>query len=92
MGVKITVKIIPNSRRDKICGYINSGILKIKIIRKPIGGQANKYLIKLLSEQLGIPKRNVSIIKGERSRIKIIELNGITKDIFNKLIINGNRK
>ena len=55
MTIKIKVKITPNARQDKICGYLEKDILKIKIKAKPVDGKANLYLIKYLITKEQIP-------------------------------------
>ena len=88
MTIKIKVKITPNAHKDKICGYIEKDILKIKIKAKPIDGKANLYLIKYLSKELDIPQSNFSIIKGRTSRIKILEIINIgSREFIEKLPI-----
>jgi len=82
MSIKIKVKIIPNARQDKICGYLEKDILKIKIKAKPIEGKANSYLIKYLSKELEIPQSCFAIIKGKTSRIKVLEISNIGKKEF----------
>jgi len=84
MTIKLHVKIIPNARQDEICGFIDKDILKIKIKAKPVDGRANAYLIKYLSKKLDIPRRNIAIIKGKTSRIKVIEVIDIGKKEFNE--------
>jgi len=82
MSIKIKVKIIPNARQDKICGYLEKDMLKIKIKAKPIDGKANSYLINYLSKELDIPKSYLTIIKGKTSRIKMVEVSNIGKKEF----------
>ncbi len=48
--------------------------LKIYLTAAPIDGKANKELIKLLSEKLSVSKSKINIIKGEKSKEKIIEV------------------
>jgi len=48
--------------------------LKIYLTAAPIDGRANKELIKLLSEKLGVSKSKVRIIRGEKSKEKVIEI------------------
>lgn len=48
--------------------------IKAYVRAVPIKGKANKELIKLLSEELNINKNKISIIKGETSSNKIIEI------------------
>jgi uncharacterized protein (TIGR00251 family) len=53
----------------------NLPFLKIYLTSVPVQGKANKELVKLLSQELGISKSRISIIKGEKSKEKIIEIN-----------------
>jgi len=88
MTIKLLVKVIPNARQDEICGYVDKDILKIRIRAKPVDGKANAYLIKYLSKELDIPRRNIAIIKGKTSRIKVLEITNIGKnDLIKKLLI-----
>jgi len=48
--------------------------LKIYLIAVPVDGKANKELIKLLSKELGISKCKINIIKGEKNKEKVIEI------------------
>ena len=88
MTIKLLVKVIPNARQDKICGYVDKDILKIRIRAKPVDGKANAYLIKYLSKELDIPRRNIAIIKGKTSRVKVLEITNIEEnDLIEKLLI-----
>ncbi len=49
--------------------------LKIYLTAVPVDGKANKELIKLLAEKLGVSKSRIEIIKGEKNKEKIIEIN-----------------
>ncbi|MBP9760790.1 MAG: DUF167 domain-containing protein [Candidatus Magasanikbacteria bacterium] len=46
----------------------------VRLTAPPTGGQANKQLIQILSKELGIPKSHMNIIRGEKSRNKVIEI------------------
>lgn len=48
--------------------------LRIYLTAVPVDGKANRELIKLLSEKLNVGKNKISIIKGEKSKEKIIEV------------------
>ncbi|MBN2325454.1 MAG: DUF167 domain-containing protein [Spirochaetes bacterium] len=41
---------------------------------KPVDGKANNDAVSLLADYMGVPKRNVTIIKGERSKDKVFEI------------------
>ena len=49
-------------------------VYRVKIAEKPVNGEANKGLIKALSDYFNVPQRNVSILSGETSRDKLIEI------------------
>ncbi len=71
-GYRINVKVVANSKSNSI-EFLDEYI-KIKITQQAIEGKANKAIIQYLSELLGISKTKISIVKGEKSSIKIIEI------------------
>ena len=40
----------------------------------PVDGAANEALVALLAERLGVPKRQVVIVRGATSRQKVVEI------------------
>jgi uncharacterized protein (TIGR00251 family) len=48
--------------------------IEIGIMVKPVKGEANLEVIKKIAKYLGIPKSNVRIVAGEKSRHKIVEV------------------
>ncbi len=84
---KIDIKIIPGAKEDKIIE--ENGVIKVRLKAKPIEGKANKYLISYLSKKLKIPKSKISIIKGEKSREKLLEILGYDKITIKDKLING---
>ena len=49
-------------------------VYKIKIMEKPIDGQANQAVIRVLAEYFKVPARKITIISGHVSREKLIEI------------------
>ena len=76
--MKISIKVIPNAKQNEITegGFDESGarILKVRVNQPPEDGKANKAAIELLAKYLKVKKSAVSIISGETSRNKIIEI------------------
>ena len=70
--MRIKVKVKPSAKQNKI--EERDGIYFIWVKEKAEKGKANKKLIELLSEYFKVPKSNVEIKTGERSRNKIIEI------------------
>jgi uncharacterized protein (TIGR00251 family) len=74
--MRITVRVIPRSSKNVL--KWEEGILKARITAPPVDGAANEALIVLLAERLGLPKRAISIVRGEKGRQKVVEIVGMT--------------
>jgi len=79
---------MPNAHANQINSVLSDGTFKIKIKAQPISGKANKELIAFLADILSIRKSNVIIISGEKSKNKIIELEGIEEKKFYEILEN----
>jgi uncharacterized protein (TIGR00251 family) len=82
-GIRFEVKVQPRSARNQINGEVE-GVLKVKLTAPPVDGEANQALINFFSKSLGIPKKDVILLKGETSRNKLIEIKGLSPDEFIK--------
>ncbi|MGD1278033.1 MAG: DUF167 domain-containing protein [Tepidisphaeraceae bacterium] len=78
-GVVLHVKVVPGSSRDRIVGPYGDG-LKITVTKPPEGGAANKAVVTLLAEALGLPARNIQILRGQTGPRKDVFIRGITAD------------
>lgn len=67
------VKIIPNSKINKIIEQTET-FLKLKLTAPAKEGKANRALLDFLSEYFKMPKSQIQIIQGEKSREKKIKL------------------
>ena len=70
--INLKVKVKPNSAKNEIVSFDkNNNSLVVKIAAVPEKDKANRELIKFLSKKL---KKKVRIVKGLKSREKIISL------------------
>jgi len=76
-ALEINIKVEPRSSRAGIVGPYGNG-LKVKLTSPPVEGKANKELIEVLAKGFKLRKKDVRIIKGEKSKNKIVRLNGVT--------------
>ncbi|MGO9147973.1 MAG: DUF167 domain-containing protein [Desulfomonilia bacterium] len=72
----ISCRVQPNSAREGT-GEIKNAAVVIHLNAPAVEGKANDALIKFLSKRLGISKSRISIIKGERSRNKLVAVEGL---------------
>ena len=70
--MKISVKVKPNSKIEKI--EEQAGIFLIHVKEPPQEDKANQAVINLLSSYFKLPKSRISILKGKKSRQKIVEI------------------
>lgn len=71
--------MIPRAGRSGFAG-LRDGALLVRLAAAPVDGAANDELIALLSKTLRIPKRDVTIVSGERSRSKRIRIAGLDRE------------
>ena len=68
-GVLIRIMVQPRASRNEIAG-LQENELKIRLTATPVEGAANDLCRQFLSRQLHIPKRDITIAAGEKSRHK----------------------
>lgn len=68
----ITVKVIPKSSKSEVIGWENDQ-LKIRLKAVPEKGEANEELIRVLADYFDIPKSQITIIRGHKSRTKTLQ-------------------
>ncbi len=70
--MKLTPKASKNSIEGLEKSHDEKSFLKVKVRDIPEKGKANKALCNLISKYIGIPKRDVLIVSGPKSRHKNI--------------------
>jgi uncharacterized protein (TIGR00251 family) len=67
---------------------LRDGVLIVKLAAAPVDGAANEELIALLAKTLEIPKRDITIVSGERSPTKRLRIAGLDRErALAKLIV-----
>ena len=72
----IAIRVIPRSPRSRVDG-LRGGAVLIRLAAPPVDGAANEELVAFLSDVLGLPRRNITIVSGETSRDKRVRIEGI---------------
>ncbi len=78
-GVTFIVKAVPGSSKTDICGLLDR-MLKIKIATAAEKGKANQSLIECLADRLGVRKNAISLLSGNTSPVKHIQVLGISAE------------
>jgi hypothetical protein len=80
--VSITVRVIPRTSKPGIAGT-RDGALLVRLQSSPVAGAANEELIQVIAKTFGVPKRDVAIVGGERSKLKRVAIATIDEQQLN---------
>jgi uncharacterized protein (TIGR00251 family) len=89
-GVLIDIRVIPRAGRSGVAGA-RAGALLVRLNAAPVEGAANVELMEVIAKALGVPKRAVTIVSGERSRQKRIRVAGVSEDDVSSRLLPGRR-
>ena len=87
-GVRLAIKVAPRSSRDGV-GGVEGDMLKVRLTAPPVDGKANAALEAFLSKALGVPRRDVVILRGDTARMKSILVRGVTASSAEALLLSG---
>jgi uncharacterized protein (TIGR00251 family) len=81
----LEIHLQPGAKRNEVAGF-RDGVLYVKVTALPQKGQANRALLELMAQTLGVPKSALAIIRGYTGRNKVVVIQGLTavelKDIL----------
>jgi len=83
--VILNVRVIPRAKKTELSGE-RDGALVVRVAAPPVEGAANEALIDFLARALGVPKRAVQVVSGERSRTKRVSITGVTETQLRALL------
>jgi uncharacterized protein (TIGR00251 family) len=84
-GVVLLVKVQPRASKDDIAGVVE-GALKVLLQAPAVEDRANEALCQYLARLLKTPKSAVRILSGSRSRVKRVEIRGVTGQEIRELL------
>ena len=75
---QLVVRVTPNARKSEILNWgmdeKGRSVLLMKLGAPPVDGKANTELIQFLAKTLGCTKSQITLLRGEGSRQKVLEL------------------
>ena len=80
--VRIAVRVRPGAKKNAVLGR-REDTWRITLQAPPIDGRANRACGEYLAKLLGLKRSAVSIVKGKKSRDKVIEISGLAQDDVN---------
>jgi len=84
-SVIITLKIRPSYPKAKI--LITDYSIELHVKEPPVKNKANQAILKFLSKVLEIPSNSIQLVQGQKSRTKIVAVEGLLpQQVYEKLI------
>jgi uncharacterized protein len=75
-SAQIRVRLRPRGGRDELIG-MRDGIVQVRVSAPPVDGKANEALCRLIARSVGVAPSKVSIVRGEKSRYKVVRVEGL---------------
>jgi uncharacterized protein (TIGR00251 family) len=79
ISCRLKVKAVPGASRSEIVGRLGEA-LKVRVAAPPEGGKANREILALLAERLGLAGADVTLVSGAASPAKVVALRGVTAE------------
>ena len=84
-AAQIEVRVQSRAKRNSI-EVVPGQPVKVYVTAPPEGGKANEAVVALLAKALSVAKGRVTIVRGHRSRTKLVKIDGLTRgDILRRL-------
>jgi uncharacterized protein YggU (UPF0235/DUF167 family) len=79
-SAQFDVRLTPRGGADRIDGVGPNGELLARVAAAPVDGAANRALIRLIADQLGVAPSAVVLLSGERGRRKRVSVDGVAPE------------
>lgn len=86
--IKLYVK--PNSVNTCAVGLYGDRV-RVRVSSPPERGKANRELIKFISTKLNIPKKNIKIVSGKKSKLKDIAIEDTSPQDLSLKLLNWSK-
>jgi uncharacterized protein len=82
---RIRVRVSPRAERSEITAY-REGVLLVRLPSPPVEGRANEELCRLLARRLRVGRRSLEVVRGARSRDKVLRVSGIEAETLERTL------
>src|SRR5205807_6385426 len=77
--VTLSLRVQPRASRNAVVGWTGD-TLNIRLTALPVEGAANAACLSFLADLLDLPPAQLEILRGDRSRNKVIRITGLSKE------------
>lgn len=87
--MRLRLRVVPRASRAEVVGWLQPGLLKVKVTAPPEGGRANQEVVALLAKELGLSRRDVRLEAGAKAREKIVLCTGLSPEELGRRLPRG---
>ena len=85
----LTVRLTPRAGADRVDGVVaapeGGKVLKVSVTAPPAEGRANEALLRLLAREWRLPRRDLALVSGAKSRDKLVHITGDGRTLADRL-------
>ena len=81
----LRVMVNPGAGRSEVVGQ-QGDALKVRVAAPPVDGRANRAVVELMAEVLGVKPGQVAVESGESSRSKRLRVEGVEPDHARRML------
>jgi uncharacterized protein YggU (UPF0235/DUF167 family) len=75
-GTTFSVRLTPRGGLDRVDGVLE-GSLRARVAAPAVDGAANRSLLRLIANELGVPRGSVRLVAGATGRTKVLAVDGV---------------
>ena len=79
LSALFTVRVQPKASRNEV-RLEPDGRVRVALMAPPVDGKANEALIAYLADCLDLPRRQLTLVRGETSRDKVVFVEGMAQE------------
>jgi hypothetical protein len=72
----VELVVVPRASADRV-GPDAGGVLRVRVVRPPADGEANRSVLRLVADALGVAPSRLSLVAGARGRRKRLRVDGL---------------
>lgn len=82
----IHLKVVPGASRAGLAGRYGDRV-KLRVTAAAESGKANKAVLALLGERLGLAPKDLALVRGTATPLKTVEVRGLTADEIGRRLL-----
>ena len=72
----VELVVVPRASANRVGPYAE-GVLRVRVVRPPADGEANRSVLRLVADALGVPVSRLALVAGARGRRKRLRVDGV---------------